>query len=450
MVDKWGNWVHNFTTPAGSKKNIRMGLTIVPHVFSDRIDFYLGVDFEAEYEIKDASNEWRITGNWTRGWGNVLGGVDTPSGGGTQVLWSEAVSSGHLYRVTGSPGETKTASATASIRNLFQLNKTATVTYSESATIPAIVPDAPKTVTSTPGNGIVSITYTAPDYNGGATISKYQYSTDNATWTDTPSNPFNVSGTNGTSKTVYIRAVNSAGGGASKSATSTPRTVPTVVQSMTATPGVREVVVDWATPASNGGASISRYDVYRLRWNGSSWVESTLIYNQGETVTTATGLANNQLYLFHIYAINAAGASPVGEVTATTPNLPGSVSGLSANSSTFGVVGLSWTASSTTAGYTVTYTVSRGGTTLGTTTNTTFNDTTVAPSTGYTYTVTPSNAVGTVSGTTVSATSLGGIVRVWNGTNWTTQVALVKVWNGSSWTLAQARVWDGNQWKYGI
>ncbi len=326
-----------------------------------------------------------------------------------------------------------------------------TFTYTE-----VTAPSAP-VLTATAGNGEVTLSWTTPA-NGGVAIDDYKLyrgtptsGTLIHTRTAATGGSFTDTGrANNTSYTYTVTATNAVGTSDYDTASATTWNVPSVVQSLTATPGVRQVVVDWTTPASNGGESIDRYDVYRLRWNGSSWVESTLIYNLGPTATTATGLANNQLYLFHVYAVNDVGASAVSEVTATTPALPGSVSGLSANASTFGVVGLSWTASSTTAGYTVTYTILRNGTTLGTTTGTTYSDTTVAPSQAYTYTVTPSNAVGTTTGTTVSVTSLGGIVRVWNGTNWTTQVALVKVWNGSAWTLAQARVWNGTEWKYGI
>ena len=326
-----------------------------------------------------------------------------------------------------------------------------TFTYTE-----VTAPGIPQ-LTATGGIDQVTLSWTTPA-NGGVAIDDYKLyrgtptsGTLIHTLTSATGGSFTDTGrADGTSYTYTVTATNRVGTSDYDTASATTFDVPSEVKSLTATPGVRQVVVDWATPDSNGGESIDRYDVYRLRWNGSSWVESTYIYDQGPTITTATGLANNTTYLFQVYAVNGVGSSTGSEVQATTPALPGSVSGLSANASTFGVIGLSWTASSTTAGYTVTYTISRDGTTLGTTTGTTFSDTTVAPSQAYTYTVTPSNDVGTTAGTTVSVTSLGGIVRVWNGTNWTTQVALVKVWNGSTWTLAQARVWDGSEWKYGI
>jgi hypothetical protein len=314
MVDSWGSWVTNF----GSKR-IRIGATIVPYVFSDRIDFYLGVDFESEYEINDSSNEWRVTGNWTRGWDDVLGGVDTPPGGGTQVLWSEAVSSGHLYRVYGSPGQTLTASMTASIRNLFQDNKTATVAYSESARIPAVAPTAP-TASSTPYNGGITVTYGAPSYNGGSAISFYQKSTDNVNWTGSAvspiGNPFNESGTNGTALTVYVRAVNSDGlAGPSVSTTSTPRTIPGAPTSFAASNATfGQLDLSWAAPSSNGGASVSGYTLIRT----SPGTATTLLTNANQTTYTDSSLLPYEDYTYTVAAVNVAGTGSTATVTQKT------------------------------------------------------------------------------------------------------------------------------------
>jgi hypothetical protein len=306
MVDSWGSWVTNF----GSKR-IRIGATIVPYVFSDRIDFYLGVDFESEYEINDSSNEWRVTGNWTRDWGNVTGGVDTPPGGGTQVLWSESVGAGHLYRVSGSPGQTLTASMTASIRNLFQDNKTATVSYSESARIPATNPSAVTNLSSTPYNGGISVSFGGPTYDGGSAIVYYQYYYDGIDWTGVPSIPFNVPGTNGVARTVYVRAVNSDGiGGAVASTTSTPRTTPSAPTSFAGSNATfGQLTLSWAAPSSNGGNAVSSY-VLRTG--------STVLQDSASTSYTHTGLAPYTDYSYTVTAKNAAGEGTAASLTIKT------------------------------------------------------------------------------------------------------------------------------------
>jgi hypothetical protein len=318
-------------------------------------------------------------------------------------------------------------------------NLVGTITYDRYT-----APGTPRNVVATPGNGSITVTFDAPLSNGGG-ISYYQYSLDNVNWSGAISSGHVITGlANGTAYTVYVRAGTIHGPGTAASATATPRTVPSA-PSVTATGGIRAVTITFPEPG-NGGSAITSYNYSLDNVNWSGAISSGFVI---------TELANATAYTVYVRANNVAGtgASSAG-ATATTKALPTNPTSLTANASTFGVIGLSWTASSG-DGYTVTYTVKRNGTTLGTTTSTTFNDTTVAPSTTYTYTVTASTDVGSSGDASVSATSLGGIARVWNGTNWTTQVALVKVCTNATpgsqvWTLAQARVWHDGQWKYGI
>lgn len=353
MADAWGSWVTNY----GSSR-IRLGATIVPYVYSDRVDFYLGVDLQSEYAISDSSNSWSISGNWSRGSSSTS--VSIGSGGGTETLWSEAVASGHLYRVYGSPGQTVTASMSSSISGLFQDNKTASVSYSESARIPATNPSAVTSLSSTPSNSAVSINFAGPTYDGGSAISYYQYYYDGIGWTTVPSLPFSVPGTNGVARTVYVRAVNSDGiGGTVAEATSTPRTVPTAPTSFAAnTSTFGQIALSWGAPSSNGGDAVSSY-VLR---NGT-----TVLQDSATASYTHTGLA---------------------------------------------------------------------------------------PYTDYSYTVTAKNAAGEGTAASLTAKSLGGIAKIWNGTSWI--VTLPKVWTGAVWADSQARMYDNvgateeAKWKHGI
>jgi titin len=312
MVDSWGSWVTNF----GSKR-IRIGATIVPYVFSDRIDFYLGIDLQSEYAINDNSNRFSISGNWSRSATST--DVSIGSGGGTEVLWSEAVSSGHLYRVSGSPGQTLTASVSSYIENLFEDNKRASVSYSESARIPAVAPTAP-TASSTPYNGGITVTYGAPSYDGGSAISFYQKSTDNVNWTGSVvspiGNPFNESGTNGTALTVYVRAVNSDNlAGPSVSTTSTPRTTPGAPTSFAASNATfGQLDLSWAAPSSNGGASVSGYTLTRT----SPGTATTLLTNANQTTYTDSSLLPYADYTYTVAAVNVAGTGSTATVTQKT------------------------------------------------------------------------------------------------------------------------------------
>ena len=93
----------------------------------------------------------------------------------------------------------------------------------------ATAPAAPSITSINPGDGSLSVAFTAPSSDGGATISNYQYSTDNGgTFTAfspaRTTSPLSITGlVNSTTYSVQIKAVNSAGAGeASASIDGTP------------------------------------------------------------------------------------------------------------------------------------------------------------------------------------------------------------------------------------
>ena len=76
---------------------------------------------------------------------------------------------------------------------------------------------------ATPGNAQVSVAFTAPAKTGGAAITDYEYQLDGGSWVsaNTTSSPVTISNLiNGTSYSVKLRAVNSAGNGAASAAVS--------------------------------------------------------------------------------------------------------------------------------------------------------------------------------------------------------------------------------------
>ena len=113
-------------------------------------------------------------------------------------------------------------------------------TYQVTITRAAAAPDAPASLTASPGNAEATLTWTAPASDGGAAITKYQYrvsadggSTWSPDWTDVPDSDSDsdqadersvtVTGlANGTLHTFQVRAVNSEGGGSEAEDTATP------------------------------------------------------------------------------------------------------------------------------------------------------------------------------------------------------------------------------------
>ena len=83
--------------------------------------------------------------------------------------------------------------------------------------------NAPTNLATTPGDGKVSVAFTAPTDTGGSAITDYEYQLDGGDWTTaiTTSSPVVITGLkNGTSYSIKLRAVNSAGNGAESAAVS--------------------------------------------------------------------------------------------------------------------------------------------------------------------------------------------------------------------------------------
>jgi hypothetical protein len=87
------------------------------------------------------------------------------------------------------------------------------------------VPTAPTSLSAAPGVNVATISFTTPSSDGGSAITNYEYSFNNSTWTalspaDTIS-PVSIAGLDEfTAYTVYLRAVNANGSGASSSGVS--------------------------------------------------------------------------------------------------------------------------------------------------------------------------------------------------------------------------------------
>ena len=92
---------------------------------------------------------------------------------------------------------------------------------------PSTTPSAPTSLSATAGDGQATISFT-PGSDGGSAITNYKYSTDGTNYTalspTDSSSPVTISGlTNGTSYTIYLKAVNANGdSSASSSVTVTP------------------------------------------------------------------------------------------------------------------------------------------------------------------------------------------------------------------------------------
>ncbi|MFN0098684.1 MAG: beta strand repeat-containing protein [Gemmatimonadaceae bacterium] len=202
---------------------------------------------------------------------------------------------------------------------------------------PISVPGAPTIGTITAGNTQLSVAFTAPASNGGAAITNYEYSTDNgSTWTprspSSTASPLVITGlTNGATYQVRLRAVNSAGAGASSAAVSgtpqSPITVPGAPTIGTITAGNTQLSLAFTAPASNGGAAITNYE-YSTN-NGSTWTPRSPSGIASPLVIG--GLTNGTTYQVRLRAVNSAGAGDASGAVNGTPVHPLSLCTAAAN-----------------------------------------------------------------------------------------------------------------------
>ena len=182
---------------------------------------------------------------------------------------------------------------------------------------PFTTPGAPQHLRGVPGDAQVMLTWDAPSSDGGSAILRYEYAIDDSgTWIDAGLDlEETVPGlTNGQQYAFEVRAVNSAGPGASARTAATPLGMPSVPESLTATGGDGEVVLEWTEPADDGGSPVTGYG---YRYAAGQAVPEDVTWRDAGTELTATvsGLENETRYTFEVRARNRVGP---GETSGTT------------------------------------------------------------------------------------------------------------------------------------
>ncbi len=202
--------------------------------------------------------------------------------------------------------------------------------------------------------------------------------------------------TNGTAYAFTVTAANLAGSGPASSPSSpvTPAGAPGAPTGVSAAPGNAQALVSFTPPASNGSA-ITGYTVTSYSSGGATGTDA----NAGSTSTahTVTGLTNGIAYTFTVTATNVAGTSlPSGASTPVTPyTTPGIPTGVNATAGNAQAT-ISFSAPASTGGSAITFytvTSSAGQTASGSSSPITVTG--LINGTGYTFTVTATNAAGT-------------------------------------------------------
>ena len=131
--------------------------------------------------------------------------------------------------------------------------------------------------------------------------------------------------TNGQTYYYMLSAKNSAGtGDNSTEVMVTPATAPSQPLNSQAAEGYHLVTLTWIKPASDGGAVVTGYRIYRGTLTGGE----ALLASVGNTTSYAdSGLTAGQAYYYKIAAVNAGGEGPMSSEVSATPTAPPSETG---------------------------------------------------------------------------------------------------------------------------
>jgi len=350
----------------------------------------------------------------------------TPADGAVNVQWTAPAFDGGRpisgYTITVSPGgvtknvpSSMTSAMVDGLTNgtpytftVFATNERGAgpASAASDAVTPFTKPGAPTSVQATPADGQVTVTWAAPEDNGGNALTGYVV-------TLSPGNVVKEVGAdtlnavvtglaNGTEYTATVGATNAAGTTTSEpSAPVTPRTVPGAPTAVQAVRGDQSATVSWTAPESNGGSPITGYTVTVTPGGTTKQVGADA------TSTVVSGLTNGTAYTFSVLATNVAGDGASAASNAVTPaGVPTAPSTVVASGGTNGTASVSWTEAgsngSPVTGYTVTASPGGATKTVGAASRSTaFSG--LTDGTPYTFTVKAINAVGTGAGRTSDA-----------------------------------------------
>jgi len=274
---------------------------------------------------------------------------------------------------------------------------------------PAAPPGAPASLTALPADRSATINWTSADPGTGPAVSGYRIyrglSSGSELFLTTvgPVNGYLDTGLfNGVRYHYKVSAVSPTGEGApSAEASAVPRTVPGAPQNLQAVSVAGEVSISWLPPASDGGAAVSGYIVYK---GGTTGLLVELATLSAVNSILDSVVSDGNTYQYSVSAINEAGEGLACEKVSVTigtgqsvPSAPRSVIAQAGDSQ----VVVSWSApmsngNSAIAKYSVRRGTSPGGETwlADVATGMSYNDTSVANGVTYYYTATATNSVG--------------------------------------------------------
>ena len=177
-------------------------------------------------------------------------------------------------------------------------------------------PSAPRDLVATGGDAKVDLSWSAPANEGGAPVSKYTVYRNGTLLVELGVVTLHTDAglDNGGTYSYEVSASNSLGEGPrSLAAAATPAALPGAPTALSAVPSNHNVSLSWQAPASDGGAPVTGYAVFR---DGAPLVSS------GTETTYRDGtVTNGQTYTYKVAAQNRVGQGPFSNEATATPDL---------------------------------------------------------------------------------------------------------------------------------
>lgn len=193
-------------------------------------------------------------------------------------------------------------------------------TFATATATPAPPPPNPPTALSAVGdNGSILVSWSAPVPNGGSAVTGYRVTVNPGNRiSDVGSNTLSTTIselTNGTTYTVAVIAINTAGNSSATSTTATPQATlpgfPTITRVLK---GESSVHVRW-THGNDGGAALTGYRI----WIADTDISANLAGSA--TSHLLTGLPSGQPFMIRLQASNSVGPGPVLDYEVSAPIL---------------------------------------------------------------------------------------------------------------------------------
>jgi Fibronectin type III domain len=224
--------------------------------------------------------------------------------------------------------------------NVYNSAETFSTSAPSNLVTPSNIPDPPGNVYAVPASSTTAnVSWTAPAYNGGSAITRYDIDTLYASGPHTGQMAVLTQSTCGTCTSItivgllagqsyYFRVTDASGSGGSNSANSnvinTTAGPPGPPTSVSAVAHLGLATVTWSPPTNTGGASIDHYAVSAYHSNGLyAWLALQVSVCGTCTSATVVGLNDALAYFFRVYAVTYAGSNYADSNTVTPTGAPG-------------------------------------------------------------------------------------------------------------------------------